>query len=259
MKFTVLLMSMFFPLSILAQNLTGTVFDKATGRPIAYASVSSSRLIISASADGKFNINVFPGDSIKISSIGYQTYKLAIGTTIPVLLTIYLQQSSILLQSVVVKSKHDPKIDSIRLRKQFADVFEYRNPTFYDMFVKIDPYKYVPYNYIDAPNSTADLVSINVLSVIDLLSKNKNPTSKLQRTLLEDEETTYVDRRFSKEKITGLTNLSGDSLVDFMADYRPDIKQVKKMSDYDMILYIKASYIDFIKTYDPKNRLFFGK
>jgi hypothetical protein len=258
MKITGLLLLLLLPLGIFAQNITGNVVDKNTGKPIAFATVSSSKYIVSTSADGKFSLNVFPGDSIKISCIGYQKYSIGIGVAIPVLLTIYLQQTSILLQNVLVRLKRNPKIDSIRLRKQFAEVFNYQQPKFKDLFITVDPYKYVPYNYIDAPNSTADIVSINLLSVIGYLERNKDHTSKLQRVLVKDEETEYVDRRFSKQKISTLTNLEGDSLIDFMADYRPEIKQVKKMSDYDLILYIRASYADFIKTYDPKKRLIFG-
>ena len=94
-------------------------------------------------------------------------------------------------------------------------------------------------------------MSVNVLAVASLLSKNKDHTTKLQQILLNDEETTYVDRRFSKEKITSLTNLKGDSLLDFMADYRPAIKAIKKMTDYDLIKYIRSSYREFMNTYDP--------
>lgn len=106
-----------------------------------------------------------------------------------------------------------------------------------------------------ATNSTASIVSVNLLSLVSLLSKKSNdPTSKLQQTLLKDEETAYVDRMFSKQKITTLTSLKGDSLLDFMDDYRPTIKQAKEMTDYEMMLYIKKSYAEFIKTYDASNR-----
>lgn len=255
MKFIVLITAMLIPLGIFAQDYTGTVIDKSNGKPVANATVSTSRSLTLTYTDGVFSLkSVYPGDSIAVSCIGYKTYKMGISLSTPKLITIYLQQGNILLQSVAIKAKHDPKVDSVRLRKQFAAVFNYKAPTFYDMFVKINPYLYVPYNYIDAPNSTASIVSINVLSVISLLEKNKDHTSKLQKTLLNEEETQYVDRMFSKQKITTLTNLKGDSLLDFMASYRPGAKDVTKMTDYDMVVYIKQSYIQFIKTYNVNNR-----
>jgi hypothetical protein len=260
MKFIVLLFVLLFPLGILAQEIKGSVVDKETGRPVANATVSSSRLLTSTYSDGIFSLKgIYPGDTLTIKCIGYKNYKMGINLYTPKTITIYLQQTNIMLQSVAIKAKHNSKADSIRLRKQFSAVFDYKAPTFYDMFVKVDPYAYVPNNYILATNSTTTLVTIDVLSVISLLDKNKDHTSKLQKTLLNDEETTYVDRRFSKEKITGLTNLKGDSLLDFMDNYRPSVKQIKKMSDYDMVVYIKKSYADFMRNYDANERSPFSK
>ncbi len=204
--------------------------------------------------------NIAPGDSLKITSIGYKTYKTGIELSTPKSITISMMPVSILLNEVLVKVKHDPKLDSVRVRKEFAAVFEYKRPAFKDMFITIDPYKYTPDDYIHAGNSTASLVSVNLLPLISLLSKKSNdPNSKLQQTLLRDEETEYVDHAFSKQKIRSLTNLKGDSLLDFMDAYRPTIKQVKKMTDYEMVLYIKKSYADFIKNYSAEKHSPFAK
>jgi hypothetical protein len=251
---------MLFPLGLLAQDIKGTVVDKESGKPVANATVSTTRLLTSTYSDGVFSLKgIYPGDTLTVKCIGYKPYKMGIGLYTAKTITIYLQPTNILLQSVAIKAKHNPKSDSIRLRKQFAAVFEYKAPTFYDMFAKVDPYLYVPYNYIQSTNGLSTLVTVDVLSVISLLDKNKDHTSKLQKTLLNDEETAYVDRMFSKQKITNLTNLKGDSLLDFMDDYRPSEKQVKKMSDYDMVIYIKNSYAQFLKNYDVSERSPFSK
>jgi hypothetical protein len=261
MKRLTILSLLFFPARLFAQQLSGVVLDKNTRLPVPYATVMGANTLTATSADGRFYItNISPGDSVKITSIGYKSYKLGFDLSTPQLVTVYLQPTSILLQDVLVKLKHDPKLDSVRVRKEFASVFAYERPKFKDMFVTVDPYVYIPYNYIDAPKSTASIVSVNLLSVISLLSKkSKDPSSKLQKTLLKDEETEYVDRQFSKQKIIKLTNLRGDSLLSFMDDYRPTIKQAKKMSDYEMMLYIKKSYAEFLETYDPKKRVLFSK
>lgn len=260
MKLTIVFLLMLVPLGLLAQDIKGTVVDKESGKPVANATVSTTRLLTSTYSDGVFSLKgIYPGDTLTVKCIGYRPYKLGIGLYIAKTITIYLQPTNILLQSVAIKAKHNPKSDSIRLRKQFAAVFEYKAPTFYDMFAKVDPYLYVPYNYIQSTNGLSTLVTVDVLSVISLLDKNKDHTSKLQKTLLNDEETAYVDRMFSKQKITNLTNLKGDSLLDFMDDYRPSEKQVKKMSDYDMVIYIKNSYAQFIKNYDVIERSPFTK
>src|ERR1700744_4040080 len=261
MKSRLILLLLLFPLQLLAQRIDGVVLDKVTHRPVVFATVAAANSITTTNTDGRFSIpNIAPGDSLKITCIGYKIYKTGIELSTPKSITIYMAPVSILLNDVVVKVKHDPKLDSLRVRKEFAAAFEYKRPTFKDMFITIDPYVYTPNDYIHAGNSTASILSVNLLPLISLLSKKSNdPNSKLQQTLLRDEETEYVDRAFSKQKIRSLTNLKGDSLLDFMDTYRPTIKQAKKMSDYDMVVYIKKSYTDFIKSYNPEKHSPFAK
>jgi len=260
MKLRIILLLLFFPARLFAQQLTGTVLNKNTRQPVPFATVTGGNTITSTAVDGSFSIlNMYPGDSVRITSIGYRPYKIDFEAATPGNLIIYMQPAPILLRDVVVKLKHDPKLDSTRTRKEFASVFAYKRPGFKSIFSTVDPFAYVPNNYTNAPNSTASLVSINLLSVINLLSKKSNdPMSKLQKTLLKDEETEYIDRQFSKQKIIKLTNLKGDSLLSFMDDYRPTIQQARKMSDYEMIIYIKESYTDFLKTYDPQKHALFS-
>ena len=53
--------------------------------------------------------------------------------------------------------------------------------------------------------------------------------------------------------------MQGDSLQDFMNTYRPTITQLKQMTDYDVLMYIKTSYADFVKTYKPGESSVFKK
>jgi hypothetical protein len=110
--------------------------------------------------------------------------------------------------------------------------------------LKIYSLQYSPFQ-----NSTSSLIGVNLLSVIGLLSKKNAPVSKMQKQLIKDEEYNYVDHIFSKEKVQSLTSLKGDSLQNFINEYRPSIKEVKQMTDYQVIIYIKKSYETFIKTY----------
>ena len=112
-----------------------------------------------------------------------------------------------------------------------------------DVFIKKSPEtstKYSPFQ-----SSTASIASVNVLQVIGLLNKNKSSQSKLQSTLLKEEEARLLDHRFSKEKIVALTALKGDSLKNFMSEFRPSAEVARKMNDYEMLMYIKKSYQEF--------------
>ncbi|NNU33947.1 hypothetical protein HK413_06895 [Mucilaginibacter sp. S1162] len=111
-----------------------------------------------------------------------------------------------------------------------------------DIFVKRSIYE-----RSNRPNNTSELVTINFLQVMRLFGKHKDKTTKLQRTLLQDEEETYISGRFSKEKIKSITHLSDDSVRIFMIRYRPAKTKVEKMNDYDMLLYIRKCYADFKK------------
>jgi hypothetical protein len=64
---------------------------------------------------------------------------------------------------------------------------------------------------------------------------------KFKKVLIRDEQNRYIDSRFSENLVGTITNLKGDSLLNFMDKYRPGMEQIKKMSDYDIRVYIKTS------------------
>jgi len=97
------------------------------------------------------------------------------------------------------------------------------------------------------------LLSVNLISVLDLLNKNNAPVSKLQQTLLKDEQDEYVDRVFSRQKVMELTHLKRDSLQNFMDKYRPSSKAAHTMNDYDVMIYIKKCYTEFKNPIEKKN------
>lgn len=257
MKPTIILFLLLLPITVFAQYISGRVIDAETGLPVVYASVSLSNQSTVTSYSGQFNLNnLNKGDTIRVRCIGYRSYKIAVSNVHSDTLTIYLHQGSIMLRDVNIRARHNYKQDSINLRKQFASTFDYKAPTFKDMFATVDPYIYVPYDYITSPNNATMVVNVNLLSVVSLLSKKKAPQSKLQHTLLEDEANNYVDQRFTKERITAVTGMKGDSLTAFVMLYRPATEQTNKMNDYQMMLYIKKCYAEFVKNYNPKRSLF---
>ena len=252
MKLPGVILFMLLSVQVYAQQVNGIVLDKATGQPIPGAVIKKASTIQLSSSNGNFTLtNPHIGDSVRFTLLGYQTYYLVLGAPGKDTIRVYLAPNSILLNSVNIHARHDPKIDSLQNRKEFANVFSYTAPTFMDAFVKVDPYAYIPNNYITAPNSTTSLVGIDLLSIAGLFGKNKTPASKLHQLALDNEKINYIDQRFSKEKIVELTNLHGDALVDFMYLYRPEIGALKKMSEYDLVMYIKKSF-DQYKFGKPK-------
>ncbi|MDB5142376.1 MAG: hypothetical protein JWQ66_1089, partial [Mucilaginibacter sp.] len=134
----------------------------------------------------------------------------------------------------------------------FAPVFNYKGTTIKDAFITRDPYVYKWDDFITSTNNATTLVSVNLLSVFDLLNKNNAPVSKLQKTLIREEQYNYVSQVFSKQKVTEITHLKGDSLQTFMDKYRPSAADTRSMSDYDVMMYIKKCYAEFVKPGGPK-------
>jgi hypothetical protein len=234
--------------ALYAQQLSGRVVDRNTLQPVPHATIISPRQTIFTSAKGLFTVyGLRRGDTIKITFVGYKPHFLVYSQKVTDTIPVYLEQTVTSLKSVVIIGKRPSNTDSVKLRKEFAPVFAYKGTAFKDVFMPNSSY-IKPYNdFITSTHSTATLLSVNLLQVIDWLGKNKTPTSKLQQTLLRDEQNNYVDQVFSRQKVVELTHLKGDSLQTFMDKYRPSSATARTMSDYEMMVYIKKCYGEFVK------------
>ena len=231
-----------------AQDLKGTIKDKHSGDFLIGVSVKVASRSTYSDGYGKFIVSgVKLGDTITFSSIGYREVKYIVDNSNLDHLVIYMEQATILLGEVKINSLRNYKADSLKFREEFAKTFNYSKPKFKDIFIRKNYSSNVPGHPNQASNSTASLISVDVLSVISMLGKNRTPQSKLQQKLIKEEEERYLDNTFSKRKVQNLTGLKGDSLQTFMQLYRPNIDTAKYMSDYDIILYIKKSYQEYIK------------
>ncbi|MBY0543255.1 MAG: carboxypeptidase-like regulatory domain-containing protein [Sphingobacteriaceae bacterium] len=246
MRLYLLLLLILFANPLNAQTINGTVLDALTKMPISNAQIITPISTSLTNNAGKFELtNIKIGDKFAIRILGYETSEFTINNVTDSL-RIFLKQNIFQLNEVMVKTKRNYRNDSLRLRKEYAAVFAYKPPNLTDMFIKVDPSYRSPFANIN-PNSTASIIKFNALSAFSLFGKKKNANSKLKTILLKTEETNYVDHLFSEEKVADITKLKGDSLVNFMNTYRPSILALKKMTGYELIKYIKTSYVEFIK------------
>lgn len=230
-----------------AQDLKGTIKDKYSGNYLNGISIRVALRITYSDAYGRFSLsNIKPGDTITFSSIGYQELNHIVYYVNNGDLDIYMEQKTILLDEVKVSALRNYRADSLKFRKEFAKAFNYSKPKFKDIFIAKNYSSNAPRPYYQGNNSTASLISIDVLSVISLLGKNRTTQSKLQQKLIKEEEERYLDNAFSKRMIQNLTGLEGDSLQIFMQLYRPNIDTARNMSEYEIIMHIKNSYREYI-------------
>jgi hypothetical protein len=246
MKLTLALALILLTGNLYAQRLTGILMGEVTRLPLAHATIAAAGTATLSNAYGMFSINAKTTDSIRISCAGYSYYafkpvKINPRDTI----VIYLKPVAYNLAEVKIKANRDFKAESLQMRKDFASVYAYKPPKATDAIKRINPYLDIPYDYINARNSTVSDVSVNVLQLINFFNKKKDHTSKLQQTLLKQESENYMTGIFSKEKVQQATGLKGDSLKIFMDRYRPGMAQLKKMSDYELMTYIRGCYVEF--------------
>lgn len=248
MKITTAILLLLLGFTASAQKLTGLLMGELTRMPLAHATISSGGQVVVSNPYGIFSVNTKPGDSVRITCAGYAYHAFMLKSVNRTdTLVIYLQPMSYVLNEVTIRGKRDLRADSLSNRKAFANVFAYKGTSLSDVMIKHDPGAYVPYNYIDAPNNTTQIVGFDVLRLVSFLSKKKDKTTKLKRTLLRSEVDNYIDQRFGREKVSGITALKGDSLRTFMDRYRPAPEKLKKMTDYEIVNYIKKCYGEFVR------------
>ncbi|HEY9000947.1 MAG TPA: carboxypeptidase-like regulatory domain-containing protein [Mucilaginibacter sp.] len=248
LKLSIVLLLMASCPALYAQQLSGRVLDRNTLQSIPHATIITPKQTTFTSDKGVFTVyNLHRGDTIKISFVGYKSHFLVYSQKVADTIPVYLEQTVTSLKSVVIIGKRPSNTDSIKLRKEFGSVFNYKGTEFKDVFMSNSSY-IKPYNdFITSTHSTATLLSVNLLQVFDWLGKSKSPTTKLQQVLLKDEQMNYVDQVFSRQKVVELTHLKGDSLQNFMDKYRPSAGVARTMSDYEMMIYIKKCYLEFEK------------
>ncbi len=216
-----------------AQTLAGVVIDKGTGQPLSSATVAIGKSQTVTDFRGQFEIKGKPGDSLKVTRIGYTPY-LFVVIKPKVYLHIELEPSAIKLNEITINGAKYFRQDSINNRISYAKQFNYRAPKLIDAFST-------------GPKQPGELISINLLAVFAALTKKSTPEYKFNKILLRDEQAGYVDQKFNKAIVSQITGLKGDTLSMFLSKYRPTYQFALKSTEYDMEMYIKDSLKDFEK------------
>ncbi|MFI5161582.1 MAG: carboxypeptidase-like regulatory domain-containing protein [Sphingobacteriales bacterium] len=219
-----------------AQVITGRVLGDTTNKPVTATIVTHSGHQTSSNNNGEFSIPVSGiGDTIKVFAIGYKIYFFPVKDLTKNNIIVRLKPVSMMLRDVVIRAERNHKKDSINLRKDYAQVFNFQPTKVTDAFTG---------NPLNVPFA---FVSIDLLTLFKALTKNSDPEYKFKKLLLKDEQADYVATRFNRGLIIRETGLKGDSLNTFIDKYYPTVAWVHKTSDYDMIQYIRAKAVEFRK------------
>jgi hypothetical protein len=240
-----------------SQKISGTILDSENKMPIYHANISNRKAVTFSDLQGAFTLAAIKEhDTLLISKDGFRTRAVILREqrTGGVLL-IYLSRIAVALKEVQIKAKERYKQDSLRIRKDFSNVFNYKPPGITHAFISRSAENRFGGFKDPNSNSTASIVNLDVLQIVGMFAKRKNSVSKLQKIMLQEEQNKSVDQSFSKPRISTITSLTGDSLLMFMNQYRPSAMEIQSMTDYELLLYIKRSYKKFIKMDEKKEAL----
>jgi len=230
MKYLFLVSLLLTGFAVFGQKITGVVLDKSTGLAIPGATVRFKDKATQTKVTGLFEIQAKGlNDTLHISELGYKPFVVFI-TPENVSLRVELLPNTIALYGVDIHSTHSFKQDSLANRSDYAKQFNYTPPKLKDV-VGFNP-----------GSGTYQLLSINVLTLIDYLTYKSSPEYKFKRVLVRDEHEQYVDEKFNRGVVSRITDLKGDTLTTFLAQYRPAYQFVLKSTEYDMEVYIKDCY-----------------
>lgn len=176
---------------------------------------------------GNFRILADRGDTLIFSSAGYKSDTLVVGTF---MLTdgvdVFLEPRVVALPTVRVGGVSNYQLDSIQRRKDYDWVYDHGKT-----------------KMLEKDRHGRDGVGIGLN--IPTRSTADKQREKLKKRLIQEEEDYYIDSRFTRDYVTRLTKMQGDSLQTFMVRYRPSYEFCRTATNQDILLYINDSWKKF--------------
>ena len=210
--------------------LTGRILSKNgvdTLKSVSIHNITEQRYDLS-DEDGSYRIQVMPGDHVSFSSVGYKADTITITEA---LLTnsypVYMAVRPQTLQAVSVQFSNY-QLDSMDRRKEYAWVYDNGNTPRFEH------------------QRSGDGVGVE-MNIFRNAGKPEKQRERLQKRLAKEEQDYYVNFRYSKEYVTKITRLQGDSLIQFMKKYRPSYDYCRKAATVDILVYINDCYKLYMK------------
>lgn len=207
----------------------GILYKQGSGIRLGSVKVfnKQSSIIVKSNIYGVFNIKADVGDSLEITSVGFQTTNFIVTNF---LIQVLYLVPIIELPEVVIK-ENSLITDLQEVKKGYRDkgVFYTGTPHYYYLFLK-------PMTFI-YENFKSEVINAR----------------KFKKYTKREVDNYEVSTRFNDDVIKNYVPIKSQNLFSFKLKYWPSLKQVNTWSDYDLIKYIKTSYDDFIKNGNVKN------
>ncbi len=213
------------------QFLTGKVLKKDSKESLVSVSIlnKTQRRHDLSDERGAYRIQSMQGDMLIFSYVGYQSDTIIVDTSMlagdyPV----FMEPQAQTLRAVQVGSLSNYQLDSMARREEYSWIYDHGNPPRLER------------------KRTGDGVGVN-LDLFRNASKEDKDREKLKKRLVREEEEFYVDFRYSRDYVSRLTKLKGDSLQQFMMHFRPTYEFCRKAASVDILVFVNDSYKKYMK------------
>lgn len=215
--------------------VSGTVFDISGRRPVESVIVYTNNHQSTTDSLGRYIINVRAKDSIWFSLFGKNTQKYALDTIEDKRnFNIMIHVNGVDLPEVRVRN-NNYRLDSIQNRYDYAKYFNYQPPG-----IRLS-------NNANLFNPSGGLsIGFDLVEMINMFRFKRNRNlGFLQKRLISQEQEKYVNYRFTKRFVQKITQLEGETLIQFMEFCKPSYEVLGLLNDLELGYYIQQKYLAF--------------
>lgn len=201
----------------------GIIFKQETSIRLGSVQIINKKtsLRTQSSIYGEFNIKAAAGDTLLLSCTGYEDKKIVISDFQD--LIIYLKPFTELSEVVIRANSVQKDLAETQKVYRSKGVFYTGAPHYYYLFLK--PMTFIYENF---------------------KSEVKN-ARKFRKYTKKELEYYEIAKRFNDSTIKQNVPITKDEMIAFKVNYTPSIHKYLSLNDYDLINYIKDSYVAFKK------------
>ncbi|RZL32286.1 MAG: hypothetical protein EOO96_14410 [Pedobacter sp.] len=198
--------------------LKGVVFEKGANARVALANIQNQRTKIGVTSNdlGMFQIKAAVGDTLLIAKTYLNDQRIIVHGTQDIL--IYLVRSSTMLNEVTIIG-NTKKQDLADIKREFQNKGVYNG----------------------GKSSFLSAVFNPLNGLYNLVGKDPKNARRFSRYADNEIKQSQIDVYFNPSIIKNNTTLRGDTLENYMINYRPDFQKAQHWNSYDYIKYIKES------------------
>jgi hypothetical protein len=213
------------------RTVQGIVFDRESKQRLTRVYIYNTRTEkgFYNNSKGEFTAQLRTGDILVTAVQGYlvDTVRIPEASTI----LIYLRRNVVQLAEVIIRdTTKNPQQKHEETREEYESA--YRKGNAKDILT------------LGRGNNLGG-AGLSIDALYNLVSRSGRNARELQRVIERDYRESLIDYRFNRNFVSQVTTLKEAGLTDFMQQYRPSYNFIMEASDYELLAYIKASYVQY--------------